>query len=116
MEEFKRQEITMDVVKTFMEGHDPEERIVDVVANYRDPFVKVYYRNENDDKCVTERPFYPFVWAKKEVCVKMKKYIMENGLCLEEFNDQLQQAIEDYLAAGGDRKKVEKFIQKPNEE
>jgi len=71
----------MDVVKTFMEGHDPEERIVDVVANYRDPFVKVYYRNENDDKCVAERPFYPFVWAKKEVCVKMKKYIMENGIC-----------------------------------
>ena len=29
---------------------------------------------------------------------------------------QLQQAIEDYLAAGGDRKKVEAFIQKPDEE
>ena len=64
-----------------MEGHDPEERIVDIVANYRDPFVKVYYRNENDEKCVSERPFYPFVWAKKEVCVRMKKYVMDNGIC-----------------------------------
>ena len=81
MEEFKRQEITMEAVKTFMEGHDPEERIVDIVANYRDPFVKVYYRNENDEKCVSERPFYPFVWAKKEVCVRMKKYVMDNGIC-----------------------------------
>ena len=81
MEEFKRQEITMEAVKTFMEGHDPEERIVDITTNYRDPFVKVYYRNEEDDKCVSERPFYPFVWAKKEVCVLMKKYVMDNKIC-----------------------------------
>ena len=81
MEEFKRQEITMEAVKTFMEGHDPEERIVNIVTNYRDPFVKVYYRDEDDNKCVSERPFYPFVWAKKEVCVKMKKYIMDNDIC-----------------------------------
>ena len=64
-----------------MEGHDPEERIVNVVANYRDPFVKVYYRDGDDNKCVSERPFYPFVWAKKEVCVRMKKYIMDNNIC-----------------------------------
>ena len=81
MEEFKRQEITMEAVKTFMEGHDPEERIVDITTNYRDPFVKVYYRDKDDNKCVSERPFYPFVWAKKEVCVKMKKFIMDNNIC-----------------------------------
>ena len=71
----------MEAVKTFMEGHDPEERIVYVETNYRDPFVKVYYRNENDDKCVSERPFYPFVWAKREVCVRMKKYVQEKDIC-----------------------------------
>ena len=81
MEEFKRQEITMEAVKTFMEGHDPEERIVDITTSYRGPFVKVYYRDEDDNKCVSERPFYPFVWAKKEVCVKMKKFIMDNNIC-----------------------------------
>ena len=81
MEEFKRQEITMEAVKTFMEGHDPEERIVDITTSYRDPFVKVYYRDEDDNKCVSERPFYPFVWAKKEVCAKMKKFIMDNNIC-----------------------------------
>ena len=81
MEEFKRKEITMEDVKTFMEGHDPEEKIVDITTNYKDPFVKVYYRDENDNKCVSERPFYPFVWAKKEVCVLMKKYIMDNNVC-----------------------------------
>lgn len=71
----------MEAVKTFMEGHDPEERIVDITTSYRDPFVKVYYRDEDDNKCVSERPFYPFVWAKKEVCVKMKKFIMDNDIC-----------------------------------
>ena len=43
-------------------------------------------------------------------------YIMGNGLCLEEFNEQLQQAIREYLDAGGDRAKVEAFIQTPTEE
>ena len=71
----------MEAVKTFMEGHDPEERIVNITASFRDPFVKVYYRDEDDNKCVSERPFYPFVWAKKEVCVKMKKYIMDHDIC-----------------------------------
>ena len=80
MENFNRQEITMEVVNTFMEGHDPEERIVYIESNYRDPFVKVYYRNENDDKCISQRPFYPFVWAKREVCVLMKKYVMDNNI------------------------------------
>ena len=46
----------------------------------------------------------------------MATYIMENGLCLEEFVEQLQQAIEEYLAAGGDSVAVETFIQKPTEE
>ena len=81
MENIKRQEITMEAVSTFMEGHDPEERIVFVSTSFKEPFVKVYYRNENDDKCVSERPFYPFVWAKREVCVRMKKYIVDNGIC-----------------------------------
>lgn len=81
MEELKRKEITMEDVKTFMEGHDPEERIVDIVTSYREPSVKVYYRDEDDNKCVSERPFYPFVWAKREVCVLMKKYVMDHNIC-----------------------------------
>ena len=39
----------------------------------------------------------------------------ENNLCLEEFTEQLQQAIEEYLAAGGDRARVEAFIQTPTD-
>ena len=45
------------------------------------------------------------------VGVPAATYIMENGLCLEEFHDQLQVAIDEFLAAGGNRSLVEKFIQ-----
>ena len=55
-------------------------------------------------------------WHLRYVGIPVATYIMENGLCLEEFTEQLQQAIQDYLAAGGDRAKVEKFIQTPTEE
>jgi D-alanyl-D-alanine carboxypeptidase len=71
-------------------------------------------RYPEDKEEVTEINYEP--WHVRYVGIPVATYIMENGLCLEEFNGQLQQAIEDYLAAGGDRKKVEAFIQKPDEE
>ena len=71
-------------------------------------------RYPEDKEEITEINYEP--WHMRYVGIPAATYIMENGLCLEEFNEQLQQAIEDYIAAGGDRKKVEKFIQKPNEE
>ena len=71
-------------------------------------------RYPEDKEDVTEIHYEP--WHVRYVGIPAATYIMENGLCLEEFNAQLQQAIEDYLAAGGDRKKVEAFIQKPTEE
>ena len=71
-------------------------------------------RYPEDKEDVTEINYEP--WHVRYVGIPVATYIMENGLCLEEFNAQLQQAIEDYLAAGGDRTKVEKFIQTPTEE
>ena len=55
-------------------------------------------------------------WHLRYVGIPAATYIMENGLCLEEFTEQLQQAIQDYLDAGGDPAKVEAYIQKPTEE
>ena len=55
-------------------------------------------------------------WHLRYVGIPAATYIMENGLCLEEFTDQLQQAIQDYMDAGGDPAKVEAYIQKPTEE
>ena len=71
-------------------------------------------RYPEDKEDVTEINYEP--WHVRYVGIPAATYIMENGLCLEEFNDRLQQAIEDYIAAGGDREKVQAFIQQPTEE
>lgn len=68
-------------------------------------------RYPEDKEEVTEIHYEP--WHMRYVGIPAATYIMENGLCLEEFTEQLQQAIEDYLAAGGDRAKVEAFIRAP---
>ena len=54
-------------------------------------------------------------WHLRYVGIPVATYIWENNLCLEEFTEQLQQAIREYLDAGGDRSRVEKFIQEPTE-
>jgi len=70
-------------------------------------------RYPEDKQDVTEINYEP--WHLRYVGIPAATYIMQNGLCLEEFNDQLQQAVQDYLAAGGERSRVEKFIQTPSE-
>lgn len=67
-----------------------------------------------DKKEITEINTEP--WHLRYVGIPAATYIMENGLCLEEFTQQLQAAIDDYIARGGDPAKVEPFIQKPTEE
>ena len=71
-------------------------------------------RYPEDKEEVTEINFEP--WHMRYVGIPAATYIMENGLCLEEFTEQLQQAIREYLDAGGDRSRVEAFIQNPTEE
>ena len=70
-------------------------------------------RYPEDKEDITEIHYEP--WHMRYVGIPAATYIMENGLCLEEFNDQLQEAIRKYLEAGGDRSRVEAFIQEPIE-
>ena len=68
---FIKKEITPEVIETFLNGRDSQERIVNLEYSYKNDFIKVFYRDENDNKCVSEQPFYPFLWAKKAACVKL---------------------------------------------
>ena len=70
-------------------------------------------RYPEDKEDVTEINYEP--WHMRYVGIPAATYIMENGLCLEEFTEQLQQEISEYLAAGGDRSRVEAFIQTPGD-
>ena len=62
---------------------------------------------------ITEVNYEP--WHLRYVGIPVATYIMENGLCLEEFTDQLQAAIAEYLSSGGDPALVEPLIQEPTD-
>lgn len=66
-------------------------------------------RYPEDKEDITEINYEP--WHLRYVGVPAATYIMENGLCLEEFHDQLTAAIEEFLANGGPSIMVEPFIQ-----
>ena len=68
---FKKKEITPEVVSTFLEGYDPQERIVNFDYKYSDNFITIIYRNENDDKCTSRDSFMPFLWATKRACLRL---------------------------------------------
>lgn len=63
--------LTPEEIASFLNGNDPQERIVNIECSNKDNFVTVYYRDENDIKHKTTEPFYPFVWAKKSACLKL---------------------------------------------
>ena len=73
-------------------------------------FIIRYPADKNDITEINTEP-----WHLRYVGVPVATYIMENGLCLEEFNEQLQEAIRTYLELGGDPALVEPFIQTPTE-
>jgi D-alanyl-D-alanine carboxypeptidase len=66
-------------------------------------------RYPKDKEDVTKINYEP--WHLRYVGVPVAKYIMENGLCLEEFHVELQQAIDQFLAEGGPESLVKKFVQ-----
>ena len=68
---FVKKEVTPEVVSTFLDGYDPMERIVNFDYEYDKDYMTIYYRDENDNRCKTTEPFYPFLWATKDACLKL---------------------------------------------
>jgi D-alanyl-D-alanine carboxypeptidase len=66
-------------------------------------------RYPSDKEDITEINYEP--WHLRYVGIPAANYIMDNGLCLEEFYDQLMTAIDSFIAAGGDENLVKDFIQ-----
>ena len=66
-----KKEISLEAIEKFLDGHDDQQRIVNLDYKYDWDYVKVFYRDENDSRCVEEYPFFPFVWAKLTVCTKL---------------------------------------------
>ena len=66
-----RKEINDEVISTFLAGHDPMERIVNLEYKYNEDKIKVIYRDENDNKCEMMDFFHPFCWATRSACNKL---------------------------------------------
>ena len=64
----ENERISLEEIGKFMDGRDPEERIVNLLYSYQDPFITIVYRNKNDQKCTRRENFYPFVWATLHAC------------------------------------------------
>lgn len=58
--------ITQERVKEFIEGRDPQERIVGLDYNSQNDYMTVIYRDELDRKCKHKEPFYPFIWSTRK--------------------------------------------------
>ena len=65
-------------------------------------------RYPSDKEEITEINYEP--WHMRYVGIPAATYIMENGLCLEEFTEQLQEAIREYLDNGGEGKNMKLLI------
>ena len=70
-EERKVKKISQEDIERFIEGHDPQERIVNLEYSYQDDFITVIYRDENDQKCRKKEKFYPFCWATRAACERL---------------------------------------------
>lgn len=66
-------------------------------------------RYPEDKVEITEINYEP--WHLRYVGIPAATYIMENGLCLEEFHEELVAACEAFIADGGDPARVEGFMQ-----
>lgn len=69
----KMVKITDETVNTFLNGHDPMERIISVECDYMEDMVSIIYINERGQKMVKKDQFKPFCWAKHSACVRMFK-------------------------------------------
>ena len=68
---FIKKEVTPEVISMFLDGRDPQERIVNFDYQYQNDYIKIFYRDKDDNRCVTTEPFYPFLWATKNACLKL---------------------------------------------
>lgn len=97
-----RKQINEEVISTFLSGHDPMERIVNLEYKYDDDKIKVIYRDENDNKCEMMDFFHPFCWATRKACdklcngdrVKLRELLSKYGIKVKKLDTRDTNGVE----------------------
>ena len=97
-----RKQINEEVISTFLSGHDPMERIVNLEYKYDDDKIKVIYRDENDNKCEMMDFFHPFCWATRSACdklckgdrVKLRELLIKYGIKVKKLDTRDTNGVE----------------------
>lgn len=64
-------EITTEVVNTFLNGHDPMERIISIECAWNEDKVSIIYVDHNGIKRIKQDDFKPFIWVKHSAAIRM---------------------------------------------
>ena len=64
-------EITTEVVNTFLNGHDPMERIIAIECSFEEDKVNIIYVNEKGEKRIRQDDFKPFIWVKHSAAIRL---------------------------------------------
>ena len=103
-----KSEVTKEQIHSFLNGHNPMERIIKIEGDYNDDKMSVIYRDENGLKKVSHESFYPFCWAKlsagqglfngnrKLIKLKLSEYhITCKGLRIEDVDSNVTERMEN---------------------
>lgn len=64
-------EVSKEQIESFLNGSNPQERIIKIEGDYNDSKIHVIYRDEDGKMRIEHDDFYPFVWCKLSVCMKL---------------------------------------------
>ena len=63
--------ISSEEVNAFLEGHDPQKRIITIECDYQSSEAFVIYVNEKGEKRVNREAFMPFIWCKHSAAIRL---------------------------------------------
>ena len=64
-------EITKEQIEAFLDGSNPQERIIKIESDYNESKVHILYRTKEGKLKIEHDNFYPFIWTKLSVCLKL---------------------------------------------
>lgn len=120
-------EINSETVNTFLNGHNPMERVIDIEYDFTSDFVNIIYVNESGQKMIRKDDFKPFVWVKNSVCIRLfdgnrgtlRRKLREYGIGIklltfsnddEEFSQRLENGYK-YLFYSRRKTSYQRFLQ-----